>query len=142
MPVRNFMTRDSIKEEDAIVDAVAGRENELASYDANIESYTRQLVALDAALPAEWPPNLAPFRGKSNEQIFAIGGSKEDMLLASQMNHRERVRMLLFTENAEMRKSEQAYAQHKALLPTDATKRQAAIERYKTKQAAIENKVV
>ncbi len=136
MPIRNFITRTEADEHDAVMDAIAGRENELASYDANVEGYTKQIAAMNAALPAEWPAELAKFKGKSNEQIFAMGASDADALLASQLNHRERVKLLLFTEQAERRKSEGSYAHCLSCLPTDPAKLQAAKDRYDIKKAA------
>lgn len=133
---RNFLTRTEDDEHDATMDALHGRENELASYDANVEGYTQQLAAMDAELPKVWPDGLAKYRGKSNEQIYAISGSTEDMLLASKLNHRERVRMLLFTEQAERRKSEAAYNHCKCCLPKDEVILAAAMDRHALKRAA------
>lgn len=133
---RNFITRSEDDEHDAVMDALHGRENELASYDANVEGYTKQIAAMDAELPAVWPEALLKFKGKSNEQIHAIGGSMEDMLLASKLNHRERVRMLLFTEQAERRKSEHAYNHCLDCLPKNPAKLEAAKQRHAAKRAA------
>lgn len=136
MPKRNFLTLNEDDEHDAIMDAVHGRENELRSYDANVEGYEKQLVAMNAELPADWPAELLKFKGKSNEQIHAIGGTMDNMLLASKLNHRERVKMLLFTEQAERRKSEHAYNHCLDCLPKDANKLKAAKDRHAVKRAA------
>jgi len=133
---RNFMTRTEADEHDAVMDAVAGRENELASYDANVAGYEKQITAMNAALPAEWPAELAKYKGKSNEQIFAMGAADADADLASQLNHRERVRMLLFTEKAERRKSELAYNHAVSQLPADPAKLNAAKTRFEATKAA------
>lgn len=126
---RNFLTRSEIDAEDSIVDALAGRENELASYDANIDAYTQQLVAMDAVLPSTWD-GLEQYKGKSGEQVFTIGGTPEQQALAAKMNHRERVRMLLFTEQVECSKSEAAYQCCVDKLPVDKTQLTAALDRY------------
>ena len=132
---RQFLTRSETDEHDAIIEAVAGRENELASYDANVDAYTQQLTAMDLALPATWI-GLEQYQGKSAEQIFAIGGTSAIQLLAAKMNHRERVRMLLFTENVERTKSEAAYSFSKSQLPVDPIKLNAGLARYAAKVAA------
>lgn len=133
---RKFLTRSVQDEIDAVMDAVAGRENELASYDANIEAYTQQLATLDATLPIEWPADLLKYRGRSNEEIVCSGAVESEASTASQMNHRDRVRMLLFTEKAECRKSELAYCHCLECLPADAVELQAALDRYAAKAAA------
>jgi hypothetical protein len=133
---RQFLTRTEADEHDAVMEALAGRENELASYDANVVSYAQQLVGMDATLPPEWPAELVRLQGKSNEQIFAIGTRGDDAILASQLNHRERVRMLLFTETAERAKSETAYEHCLHCLPVDPVEKQAALDRYIAKEAA------
>lgn len=140
---RKFLTRSVQDEIDAVMDAVAGRENELASYDANIEAYTQQLATLDATLPIEWPADLLKYRGRSNEEIVCSGAEivcsgavESEASTASQMNHRDRVRMLLFTEKAECRKSELAYRHCLECLPADAVELQAALDRYAAKAAA------
>lgn len=132
---RNFITRKENDDHDAIVDAVAGRENELASYDTNIAAYTQQLIDMDTALPPTWV-GLERYEGKSAEQIFLIGGTSEEQLLASKLNHRTRVRLLLFTEQVERNKSEVAYAHCKSMLPTDDQKLTDALIRYEMKKAA------
>lgn len=133
---REFLTRTEDDEHDATMDALHGRENELASYDANIEGYTQQLAVMDEKLPKTWPNELEKFKGKSNEQIYVIGGSMEDMLLASKLNYRDRVRMLLFTEQAECRKSEAAYEHCKCCLPKDEAILASAMDRHCAKRAA------
>jgi hypothetical protein len=136
MANRNFLTRTKEDDHDAVMDAVHGRENELASYDANVEGYTQQLTVMDAELPKEWPKGLLKFKGKTNEQLFAIGGTTEELELASRLNHRERVRMLLFTEKAERRKSEGSYSHCLDSLPKDTVELEAAKQRHAAKIAA------
>lgn len=125
---RNFLTLSNDDVDDKLIEAIAGREQELASYDANIEAYASMLADMDAELPAQWPSELLKFKGKSSEQIYAIGGTDEQMILASKLNHRDRIKMLHFTEQAEMRKSEAAYSKALKKLPAGA-KRDAAIAR-------------
>lgn len=133
---RAFLTRTNTDDHDLIIEAVAGRENELASYDRNVAGYEQQLSTLNAALPADWPAALVKFKGKANETIAAMGGSDADLLLASQLNHRDRVKLLLFTEKAERAKSELAYNHALTLVPTNAAEKKAALDRYSVKVAA------
>ena len=133
---RAFLTRSPADEHDAVVEAVAGRENELASYDSNVLGYQQQLATLNAALPAAWPAELTKFKGKASEQLAAIGGTDAELLLASQLNHRDRVKFLLFTEQAERAKTELAYQQCLSQLPPNPVDKKAALERYVAKVAA------
>ena len=133
---RAFLTRNPADEHDAVVEAVAGRENELASYDSNVAGYEQQLATLNAALPADWPPELVKFKGRASEQLAAMGGTDAELLLASQLNHRDRVKFLLFTEKAERAKSELAYSHALSQLPPNAGDKKAALDRYAAKKAA------
>ena len=72
---RAFLTRTPTDEHDAVVEAVAGRENELASYDSNVLGYQQQLATLNAALPAAWPAELTKFKGKASGCGWKIVGS-------------------------------------------------------------------
>ena len=133
---RTFLTRNTADDHDSIIEAVAGRENELASYDRNVAGYEQQLATLNATLPNDWPAELVKFKGKANEQIAAIGGSDADLLLASQLNHRDRVKLLLFTEKAERSKSELAYNHALTLVPSNQAEKKAALDRYTAKVTA------
>lgn len=136
MANRAFLFRSAEDQIDNLMDALVGREHELASYDANIENYTAQLAVMDAELPSEWPEELTKFKGLSNEQVFLMGAAGETAELVSQLNHRERLRMLLFTEKAECRKSEQSYNQCLSCLPKDEVVLQAAKDRCAARIAA------
>lgn len=137
MAKRAFLFRSDDDRLDDLMDAIAGREHELASYDANIESYTEQIAAMNGVLPNEWPEELVKFKGRSNEQVFLIGLTGEQADVVSQLNHRERLKMLLFTEKAECRKSELAYGRCLSSLPTDEAVLQAAKDRYTARRAAM-----
>lgn len=134
---REFITRDQDHDDDLIMESIAAREQELASYDANVEIYTAQIATLkaDNSFPNEMPAELASLKGKNNEQIKAMGVSDADALKASQCNHLARVQTLHFTEQAERRKSELAYQSLLDMLPAGA-RRDAALARYQAKQAA------
>lgn len=123
MAPRKFLVYSKEERDCCLVDAIDGREREIASYEANIDGYTSQLLDLEASLPKMWPDNLVRFRGKSNEQLFAHGMSdditQEDMILVSSLNHRDRIKLLLFTERAELAKSEASYKHCLSCLPTD-----------------------
>lgn len=129
---RTFLTRSSDDEDDHIVANIASREEELSSYDANIAIYTQQLASL-TEVPEKIPAELERFKGKTNEQIFALGATPEEAAAASMFNHRERIKLLLFTEQAERKKSELAYDSLLAALPKG-TRRTTALERLRLKR--------
>lgn len=134
---REFLTRDADADDDHIMESIAAREQELASYDANVDIYATQAATLkaDDSFPNKMPAELAALKGKTNEQIKAMGVTDDDALKASQVNHLARVEMLHFTEQAERRKSELAYQALLEKLPAGA-RRDAALARYQAKQAA------
>lgn len=134
---RHFITRDHDADDDHIMESIAAREQELASYDANVDIYATQIVTLkaDKSFPNEMPAEMAALKGKTNEQIKAMGVSDADALKASQCNHLCRVETLHFTEQAERRKSELAYQALLEKLPAGA-RRDAALARYQAKEAA------
>lgn len=129
---REFLTRTQNDDDDHIAANIASREAELAAYDANIVLYTQQLAAL-TDVPETIPTELERFKGKANEQIFALGATAEEAASASDWNHRERIKLLLFTEQAECKKSELAYAALLDALPEGA-RRTAALERLAAKK--------
>lgn len=130
---RQFLTRGQDDEDDHIMEAIASREAELACYDCNVEIYASQIEAL-ADVPSSLPKNLAPLKGKTNEQIVALGATTEDATAASEFNHCERVKTLHFTEQAERKKSELVYQALLAKLP-EGPRRDAAMARYLAKKA-------
>ena len=113
---RKFITRVDDDHDSELAQSIADRENELASYYRNIESYTAQLEAM-SDVEQEWPAELVRFRGKSNDQIMVLDVSPEDAEKASELNHRDRLKRLLFTEGAEAAKSEIAYDALLKMLP-------------------------
>lgn len=133
---RAFLTRTPDDDHDAVVEALAGRENELASYDSNVEGYQQQLATMNLTLPADWPAELIKFKGRASEQLAVIGGSDSELLLAAQLNHRDRIRQLLFTEQAERAKSELAYKFCLTQLPANPAAKKAALDRYVAKMVA------
>lgn len=135
--VREFLTRSQDHDDDLIMESIAAREQELASYDANVDVYASQIDVLtkDASFPNEMPAEMINLKGKTNEQIKAAGVSDEDALKASQINHLKRVETLHFTEQAERRKSELAYQSLLEMLP-EGPRRDAALARYQAKEAA------
>lgn len=134
---REFITRDQDADDDLIMESIAAREQELGSYDANVTIYEQQATTLkaDESFPNKMPDELASLKGKTNEQIKAMGVSDADALKASQVNHLARVEMLHFTEQAERRKSELAYQALLDMLPAG-PRRDAALARYQAKEAA------
>ena len=129
--MRPFLFIDQNGHDDEWAAGIDARERELASYDRNIESYTSQVASMKD-VPKDWPPEVVRFRGMTNEDIKRAGATDEEASLASQLNHRDRVELLLFTEKAEMRKSEAAYTAQLEQL-TDTSRRNGAVARHKAK---------
>ena len=129
---REFLTRNADDEDDHIMANIESREAELAAYDANIAIYTQQLAAL-SAVPEKMPENLERFKSKPNEMIYALGATPEEAAAASEFNHRERIKLLLFTEQEECKKSELAYAALLNALPKG-SRRTAALDRLTAKK--------
>ena len=133
---RAFLTRTPDDDDDLIMESIASREQELASYDANVTVYLDQIAALDAAgVPLEMPPALAHFKGMPNEEVLRAGVSEADATVISSVNHNCRVRLLLFTERAELKKSEMAYQALLNALPMG-PRRATAMARLVAKRAA------
>ena len=128
---RAFLINDDDANDDELVAGIDAREKELATYDRNIDSFARQLAGM-SNLPEDWPPGIVMLRGMPNERIQALAATEADALLASMLNHRDRLRLLLFTETAEMRKSEKAYEAILSQFP-DSPRRAQAIARFKAK---------
>ncbi len=73
---RAFLTRSNDDDDDHLMANIASREHELASYDANIAIYDDQLKSM-SRIPDAIPDGLLSFRGKTNEQIIAMGATDE-----------------------------------------------------------------
>lgn len=136
MATREFITRSADHDDDLLMESIAARESELASYDANVAIYETQCATLkaDGSFPNEMPAELAALKGKTNEQLMAMGVPEADAETACCVNHLCRVSTLLFTEKAERRKSELAYQALLEKLPAG-ERRDAALARYQAKQA-------
>lgn len=131
---REFLTRSADDDDDHIAANIQSREQELACYYANIQSYTEQIAAL-SSLPDSLPPEMQVYVGKSAEQLRPLGATDEQAELARQWNWRERLKVLLVTESAECSKSELAYDALLAQLP-QGTRRDAALARLAAKKGA------
>jgi len=131
---RTFLTRKADDDDDHLAENIASREHELSCYYTNIQSYAEQIAAM-SDLPDDLIDDLAKFKGKQAEQIQAMGATQEQIDVATRWNWRERLRVLIVTENAECAKSELAYDALLAALPKG-TRRTAALERLALKQAA------
>ena len=131
---RTFLTRSSNDDDDHVAENISGREQELWCYYTNIQSYTEQIAAM-SDLPDDLVDDLAKFKGKQAEQIQAMGATPEQLALATRWNWRERLRVLLVTENAECAKSELAYDALLVALPKG-TRRADALARLAARKAA------
>lgn len=130
---REFLTRNQDDDDDHLMQAIASREAELACYDCNVDIYCCQIESMGEV--KELPPTLASLKGKTNEQLIAMGVTTEHAELAAEFNHCQRVKMLHFTEQAERRKSEMAYQALLEKLPAG-ERRDRAMKRYVDKKEA------
>lgn len=129
---RTFITRNDDDDDDHVAANIKSREQELACYYTNITSYESQIEAMKD-LPDELPDELSKFKGKSAEQLAPLGATGEQASVAQRWNWRERLRVLLVTENAECAKSELAYDTLLAALPAG-PRRTAALDRLAAKK--------
>jgi len=102
-----------------------------------VDAYATQIDTLtaDDSFPNKMPDELASLKGKTNEQIKAMGVDDADALKASKVNRLARIETLHFTEQAERRNSELAYQALLEKLPAG-DRRDAALARYQAKEAA------
>ena len=131
---RQFLIRSDKYDEIEIVAEIAAREAELYSYDVNIASYTGQLATLNKQLPQEWPAHLIQYKGAPNEHMFKLASTQQEAHVVSMLNHRDRIELLLFTEQAERAKTELAYNYAVSKLPRNLKDKQNIFDRYMAKQ--------
>ena len=92
---------DAMKTE-RIADALVSREHEVADYQMNIDNYTIML----AALPQDaWPDELAKYKSIEPSKINA-DVDLETVMIISDYQYRDRLRILLRTENVEKAKTQ------------------------------------
>lgn len=124
-------------QDDVIVRALRGRELEYHNYDLNAKNY-EAILATMTKLPEVWPSNLAPHRLILGEQLagmIAAGAlSLEDYGTVTQLQFRDRVRLLLQTTLTEQARCKAAYSALGAHIQ-DKTRLTAAVDRLKLKIA-------
>jgi hypothetical protein len=110
-----FITISEADKQKAIARAIVIRENEVHSYQTNIDSYS----AIVAGYPmGEWPAELLPFKGMSAEEIpHGLGDNIEEGIM--QYNYRDRLLYLLRTEKREQNVSLNLLNVLKSQLPPD-----------------------
>lgn len=125
---RQFLTRMNDDDDDHLAANIASREQELACYDTNIAMFEAQLAAL-TGIPDTLPAEMQALKGRTPEQVFAIGGETANTKAAAAWNHKERIKLLLFTEQQQRHISELAYNALLAALP-DGKRRTDALARF------------
>jgi hypothetical protein len=84
-------------------DPIEVRQNEIAQYEANIQTYT----AIAENTPSEWPSHLVAHKGAKNKhEIIASIEDLDDVLLLSDLWTNEDARAAIRTETLEKRKAE------------------------------------
>ncbi len=119
-------------QDDIIAQAIIQREKEHHNYEVNRLNYIHILDQMKD-LPVAWPENLKPFRTLGGEQLAdALKG--EELVLASRLQFRDRVQVLLTTTTIEQSKVESVHMALHAVLP-EGPDHDAAIERVKSASA-------
>lgn len=126
----SYVSQD--EQDDVIAQAIIQREKEHHNYEVNRLNYLNMLDQM-SDLPDEWPDNLIQYRGLGGEQL-AAALSGDDYTLASELQFRDRIRVLLTTTMAEQAKVEKVHAALCASLP-EGERRDAAIQRVLAQQS-------
>lgn len=129
-----YLTQDD--QHDVVAQAIIQREKEHHNYELNRLNYLHMLEQLNKELPADFPEDLKKFRSLGSEQLADVL-SGDELDLASKLQFRDRVQMLLSTTIIEQTKVELVHAALEAALPKGDL-RTAAIERVQAKAAAKE----
>lgn len=133
MAIEQYLALSDDERDDMVADAILARELEYASYALNVQNYT-DLLASMSALPAQWPPRIAAWKGKSRDEIAAGIDDPTDEALALALAHRDRIKLLLKTERHERDKVETYHGQLLVRLPAGA-RRDAALARLAARRA-------
>jgi hypothetical protein len=84
-------------------DPIKARQDEIAQYQANIDTYTAVLKSL----PTEWPERLLEYRGsKFKHEVIAKVESLDDVALLSDLWFADECHAAIRTETLEMRKAQ------------------------------------
>ena len=100
---------------DCLADALVSREHEAFAYQINIDNYTAMLAVLPQG---EWPTEIVQFRTVTPNDL------PPDMPIATaitigEFQFRDKLRLLLRTENVEKSKSQRVLEAVKAQIPAD-----------------------
>lgn len=112
-----YLTISQEDRQNAIADAIVARENEVFSYQLNIDNYTAILASM-SDLSNEWPPSILSYKNiVPTNAASIVPDDKID--LVSQYMYRDRIQHLLKTEKIEQAKSIKVLEALKSQLPID-----------------------
>jgi len=112
-----YLTISQEDRQNAIADAIVARENEVFSYQLNIDNYTAILASM-SDLSNEWPPAILSYKNiVPTNAALVVPDDKID--LVSQYMYRDRIQHLLKTEKIEQAKSIKVLEALKSQLPID-----------------------
>lgn len=99
-----------------LADNIVAREDEVASYQTNIDNYQGMIETLNVDLPADWPADLVQYRGWDSQRVYAqapdaVADTVIDLI------HRDRLKFLLRGEKGEQKKSALVLAELRKRLP-------------------------
>lgn len=111
----DFISIDPEEKKIAIANAIVSREQEIMSYQLNIDNYTAILAAM-SDLSKDWPPEIAAYANMNPNQIASM--VPEDLLeLVNDYMYRDRISFLLKTEKIEQSKSKRVLEALKLQMP-------------------------
>lgn len=85
-----------------LAQAIEMREQEVYSYQTNINNYTAMLAS---CIQDPWPQRLLPYRGMGRDQLAAAIADDDDLELASQLAFRDELKFRIRSEKMECNKS-------------------------------------
>ena len=107
----SFYTISDQVKQNAIAEAIVGREMEIFSYDMNISNYE---IVLSALPTGDWPEHLAQYQYSTLDKV-----PDEYDQLVSDYQYRDRIRLLLKTERLERNKAFKIFEALVSQLPAD-----------------------
>lgn len=113
----DFLSINLEEKQSAIADAIIARENEIFSYQLNIDNYTAILESM-SDLTEEWPSQISAYKNLVPNTIASH--VPVDLLdLVNEYMYRDRIKFLLKTEKIEQSKSMRVLQALKSQLPQD-----------------------
>lgn len=111
----DFISIDPEEKKTAIANAIVSREQEIMSYQLNIDNYTAMLNAM-SHLSKDWPAEIASYANMNPTQIATV--VPDDLLeLVNDYMYRDRIAFLLKTEKIEQSKSKRVLEALKLQMP-------------------------